>query len=108
MLSCLRGSPWSHALLRKCEVTSFPPATEPRVAPPPISCGVEWLPRTSCAFLKERRTSGLVLGPRTGNSGHLARFSRDVGYHCAVWATFDANRSKSANARAFWQSPQDG
>jgi hypothetical protein len=30
-------------------------------------------------FLKERRTRGLVRGPRTGNPG----FSRDVGYHRA-------------------------
>src|ERR1700677_3912031 len=42
------------------------------------------------AFLDESRTRGRLLGPRTGKSGHLARFSRDVGFHCPVLATFGA------------------
>jgi hypothetical protein len=34
------------------------------------------------AFPNESRARGRCLVPRTGKSGHLARFSRDVGYHC--------------------------
>ncbi len=32
-------------------------------------------------FLKRKAHTQSCLGPRAGNSGHLARFSRDVGYH---------------------------
>jgi hypothetical protein len=45
----------------------------------PVNCVDELHP----AFLNESRTRGRCLVPRTGKSGHLARFSRDVGYHCS-------------------------
>jgi hypothetical protein len=54
----------------------------------PISCGVSWIPGTSCAFPQRKAHTQSRLGLRTGNSGHLARFSRDVGYHCAKSLTF--------------------
>jgi hypothetical protein len=37
-------------------------------------------PELPAPFLNERRTRGPFLELRTGNSGHLARFWRDVGY----------------------------
>jgi hypothetical protein len=47
---------------------------------PRIPVGLDGVGELHAAFLNESRTSGRRLGPRTGNPGHLARFSRDVGY----------------------------
>src|SRR5258708_37750853 len=42
-------------------------------------------------FLKRKAHTQSCLGPRAGNSGHLARFSRDVGYHGSRRATLSVS-----------------
>jgi hypothetical protein len=56
------------------------PETNPGCPTSPISCAVCSVPQTSCSFPYRKAHTQSCPEQRAGNSGYLARFSREVGY----------------------------